>query len=129
MTIEALLADDQDRSREATRHLIENAGDIEVVGEASNGREAVKMTEQLGPDVVIMDISMPVMNGLQATQELRDNGSNSPVLILSIHTDHRYISRAKELGACGYVVKDQVQKRLIEAIRTVADGKQYFTLQ
>ncbi|MFP3903530.1 MAG: response regulator transcription factor [Armatimonadota bacterium] len=129
MIIGALLADDQDRSREASRHLIENEGDIKIVGEASNGRQAVEMVQKLQPDVVVMDISMPVMNGLQATQELVDNGSSSPVLILSIHTDHRYISRARELGAQGYVFKGEMHKCLVEAIRTVAQGKQYFSTE
>ena len=127
MKIRALLADDQERARSASRQLIATENDMEVVGEAKNGQEAVDQALSLSPDVLIMDISMPVLNGLQATRKLSEMDGNSKILIVSIHDDHRYVARAMELGASGYICKCELSEHLADGIRALARGEEYFS--
>jgi DNA-binding NarL/FixJ family response regulator len=127
MTIRAVLADDQERARSASRQLISKESDMEVVGEAENGQEAVDKVLELAPDVVVMDISMPVLNGLQATAKLSDVDGESQILILSIHDDPRYVARAMQMGASGYVCKSDMSEKLAEGVRALARGEQYFS--
>ena len=117
--ITVLLAEDQMLVRKGLRELLDAEDRIEVVGEAANGREAVAMTRKLRPAVVIMDIAMPVLNGLEATRQIRQAIPDAKVLILSAHNDDAYVERAKALGAAGYLVKQTSADVLPQAIREV----------
>ena len=125
--ITVLLADDNRLFRKGLRKLLEADSDIEVVGEAVNGRQAVAMTRKLRPAVVIMDISMPILNGLDATRQIRQAIPDAKVLILSAHGDDAYVESAKELGAAGYLIKLTCADLLSEAIREVCRGNTSFS--
>ena len=125
--ITVLLADDHIVVREGLRILVETEGDIAVVGEAKTGREAVNMTMQLHPNVVVMDIAMPLLNGLQATRQIRKIAPASRVLILSAHADPEYVEQVVLLGGAGYLIKQTSADILVEAIREVHKGKSFFS--
>ena len=120
--ITVLLADDHRILREGVRSLLEKAQDIEVVGEASEGGEAVAKAQALSPDIVLMDITMPGMNGLEATRQIKALKPNTRVLILSMHESNQYISQFLKSGASGYVLKDTAASELVGAIRAVSQG-------
>ena len=120
--ISVLLADDHRLLREGIRSLLEKAGDIEVVGEASDGGEAVAKAQALSPDVVLMDITMPGINGLEATRQIKSFKPNTKVLILSMHESNQYISQFLRSGASGYVLKDSAASELVGAIQAVFQG-------
>jgi len=123
VTLRVLLADDQALLRDAFRTLLETADDIAVVGEAADGREAVRLTRELAPDVVVMDIRMPDMDGLEATAEiLREADWPVRVLILTTFEPDAYVFRALRAGASGFVLKDIRPEELPVAVRTVAGG-------
>ena len=122
-TIRVLLADDHTILREGIRALIEDQGDMEVVGEAENGQATVKMVAQLLPDVVVMDIAMPLLNGLEATRQIRRDFPQVKVLILTMHENEEYIRQVLTAGALGYVLKDAAARDLLGAIRTVYQGE------
>ncbi len=122
MTIRVLLADDHAVVRAGIKALLEREPGIEVVGEAATGREALAMTRQLQPDVVVMDISMPDMDGLEATRQISDAGLPSKVLILTVHAQEQYLLPLLKAGAYGYVVKTSTPTDLLEAIRVVHRG-------
>ncbi len=117
-----LLADDHPLMRRALRELIEREHDLEVVGEAGDGSEAVRLVETLDPDVVIMDISMPVMNGVEATRRIKDASPEAAVLILTVHTDIHTIFSILQAGASGYLVKSIYGPEVINTIRSLMDG-------
>lgn len=117
--ITVLLAEDQMLVRKGLRELLEAEDRIEVVGEAANGRQAVELAKALRPAVVVMDIAMPLLNGLDATRQIRQAVPDTKVLILSAHSDDSYVERAKALGAAGYLVKHTSADFLAEAIREV----------
>jgi two-component system response regulator NreC len=119
--IRVLLADDHPVVRLGLSALLGSEPDMEVVGEASDGLEAVSKTQELQPDVVIMDISMPEMDGLEATRRIRTS-SESQVLILTVHAQERYLFPVLKAGAAGYVLKSTVDEELVNAIRVVARG-------
>ncbi|MCJ7537017.1 MAG: response regulator transcription factor [Anaerolineales bacterium] len=121
--IRVLLADDHTILREGIRALIEDQGDMEVVGEAENGQATVKMVAQLLPDVVVMDIAMPLLNGLEATRQIRRDFPQVKVLILTMHENEEYIRQVLTAGALGYVLKDAAARDLLGAIRTVYQGE------
>ena len=123
--IRILLADDNQQLRTALKRILESEAEYEVVGEACNGFEAVRMTQVCRPDVVIMDISMPQKNGLIATAELTHDFPKVRVMIWSSHTDSPYVELAIRAGAVGYLVKSG-QARIEIAIRAVASGHTYF---
>jgi DNA-binding NarL/FixJ family response regulator len=125
--ISVLLAEDHVIVRQGLRSLLSTESDIEVVGEAGNGRQAVQMAHQLRPDVVIMDISMPVLNGLEATAQIVGNGYPAKVLILSSHSDDEYVHKLTEAGASGYLVKYAAAGDLIKAVREISKGNAYFS--
>lgn len=125
--ITVLLADDHMVVREGLRKLLEAETDIEVVGEASTGRQAVEMTRKLVPDVVVMDIAMPTLNGLEATRQVRKAVPSVKVLVLSAHSDDAYVDRVTALGATGYLIKQTSAHFLAEAIREVQKGKTFFS--
>lgn len=125
--IRVLLADDQRFIREGLRTLLKAESDIEVVGEAATGRQAVELNRALLPDVILMDISMPQMNGLEATQQILKNFPGKKVIILSVHSDDAYVERAADLGASGYLLKQSCAHFVADAIREVHNGKTYFS--
>ena len=125
--ITVLLADDHGVVRQGLRVLVETEGDIEVVSEAKTGREAIDMTLQLHPNVVVMDNAMPLQNGLQATREILRIAPATKVLILSAHADPEYVEQVVLLGAAGYLIKQSSADILVEAIRAVHKGKSFFS--
>jgi two-component system response regulator NreC len=120
-----LLAEDHQTVREGVKLLVNAQADMEVVGEAGDGEEAIKEVDRLKPDVLIMDISMPGLNGLKATKKLRQMSSNIKILTLSRHTDDGYLQQLLAAGANGYVLKQSAPNNLINAIREVANGNAY----
>ncbi len=123
--IKVFLADDHLVLREGIRSLLGKVTDIEVVGEAGDGREAVAKVGQLVPDVVLMDITMPEMSGLEATQQIKQRNPQIKVLILTMHETGQYLSQMLQAGASGYVVKTTTASELISAIRAVHQGDVY----
>ncbi|MBI0397229.1 response regulator [Cyclobacterium marinum] len=125
--IKVVLADDHVVVRSGIKNLLENEGEITVVGEASNGKEAIVAVEKLNPDMLIIDIRMPEMNGLEATRELNKNPDAIKILILSMHDDEDYILQAIECGASGYLLKDTSKEEFLKAIKTINQGGKYFS--
>lgn len=125
--IKVVLADDHVVVRSGIKNLLENEGDVEVIGEASNGEEALKVVEKLKPDLLIIDIRMPEMNGLDATKILTQSGSSTKALILSMHDDEDYILQSIESGASGYLLKDTSKDEFMKAIKTIHQGGKYFS--
>jgi DNA-binding NarL/FixJ family response regulator len=125
--IRVLIAEDHLMVRAGIRALLEKAGDIYVMGEASNGQEAIKMTEELKPDVLVMDIMMPRMNGLQAAENIREMKLPTYILLLSMYSDEGFIHQALQCGVKGYVLKSSVSDELLWAVRAVANGKTYLS--
>ena len=123
--IRVLLADDHAVLRAGLRALLSREPDMEVVGEAASGSEALKKVEELQPDVVLMDISMPGMEGLEATAQIKQRAPGTKVLILTMHEDRRYLLPALKAGAAGYVVKRAADAELIGAIRAVQRGEAF----
>ncbi len=113
--------------RQGLRSLLSAEPDIEVIGEASNGREAVQMAQEFHPDIVVMDIAMPVLNGLEATCQIISEGNPAKVLILSCYADDEYVHRLTEAGASGYLIKQTAASELIKAVREIARGNAYFS--
>jgi two-component system response regulator NreC len=120
--VRILLADDHQVLRSGLRALLNLEPDLEVVGEASNGREAVRLTETLRPDVVVMDISMPDVDGLKAAEEIHNLGLPAKIVMLTVHADEDYLFQTLKAGASGYVHKSSADRELIDAIRTVHRG-------
>jgi DNA-binding NarL/FixJ family response regulator len=127
MTTKVLLADDHQVVREGLRALLERNQDISVVAEAPDGQEAVKLAARLKPDVVIMDISMPVLNGIEATQQVIEASPSSRVIILSMYSTSEHIFRAFKAGAQGYLLKESAGSDVVNAVRAVREGKRYLT--
>jgi DNA-binding NarL/FixJ family response regulator len=125
--IRVVVAEDHLMVRAGIRALLEKAGDVYVMGEASNGQEAVQMTQELKPDVLIMDIMMPRMNGIQAAENIRDLKLPTYVLILSMYADEGFVHQALQCGVKGYVLKSSVSDELIQAVRTVAGGQTFLS--
>jgi len=125
--IKVILADDHMVVRKGIKNLLEEESVIEVIGEVSNGQEALDAVEELKPDMVIMDIRMPTMNGLEATQKLSERSSATKVLVLSMHDDEDYILQSIEAGAAGYLLKDTSKEEFIKAIRSIHQGGKYFS--
>ena len=121
--ITILLADDHVLLRQGTRQLLEREDDMEVVGEAGDGEEAARLTADLHPHVVIMDIAMPKMNGIEATKKIKEIYPDSAVLILSAYDDDQYVFAILEAGAAGYLLKDVPSEELVDAIRAVHAGE------
>ena len=113
--------------RSGLRLLIEQQPDLAVVGEATNGREAVALAKSLRPDVAVMDITMPNLNGIEAAHQITQSHSEIAVIVLSMHADESYVLRALRAGAKGYLLKDSAESDLIEAVRAVARGKSFFS--
>ena len=120
--IRVLLADDHTVVRAGLRAVLSGARDIDVVGEASNGRDAVDATNRLKPDVVVMDLSMPEMDGTAATRAILSGEGKTRVLALTMHAEEEYVAAAMEAGASGYLLKMEADRELVAAIRSVAHG-------
>ena len=122
--IRVVLADDHSMVRSGLKAVLSSAADIEVVGEAANGKEAVSLSQRLNPDVVIMDLTMPELDGIGATKEIvAQNGSR--VLVLTMHAEEDYLVPLLEAGASGYLVKSAADRDLVDAVRMVARGELY----
>jgi DNA-binding NarL/FixJ family response regulator len=125
--IRVLIAEDHLMVRAGIRALLEKAGDIHVLGEASNGQEAIEMTETFKPDVLIMDIMMPRLNGIQAAENIREMKLSTHILLLSMYSDEGFVHQALQCGVKGYVLKSSVSDELLWAVRAVASGKTYLS--
>ncbi len=127
MTIRVLIADDHAIVRHGLTRSIENEEDMEVVGQVDEGHKAVEMARELTPTIVVMDISMPDLNGIEATRLIRRESPQSRVIALSMHSSRRYVREMFKAGAMGYLLKDCDFDELVEAIRSVASGQMYIT--
>lgn len=127
MKIKLLIADDHQLFREGLVNLLADTPDIEIVGQASNGQEALVMAAKLMPDIVIMDIGMPILNGIEATGQLRKSHPNIRVIALSMHSEKSYVKEMLEAGASGYLFKNCTYHQLIEGIQAVYAGKKYLS--
>ena len=125
--ITVLLAEDHQIVREGLRSLLQHERDIEVVGEAETGRQAVQLTRKLRPEVVVMDIAMPLLNGLEATRQIRKDFPETRVLILTAHDDDAYVEQMAELSVAGFLVKQTSAHVLAAAIREVQKGNTFFS--
>ena len=127
MAIKILLADDHVVVRDGLRLILEAGGDMTVVGDVADGREAVRMAKALRPDVVLMDIAMPELSGIDATQQIRERCPSVQVVILSMRATTEHIHRALRAGARGYLLKESAGKEVVEAIRAVHGGHRYLS--
>jgi len=125
--ITVILADDHAVLRDGLRYLLEAQADIQIVATAANGQEAVELAIQNCPDVVLMDISMPIMNGIEATKQICEVCKNTKVAILSMHHTSEYLQRALKAGAQGYLLKDSAGVEVIAAVHALYEGKNYFS--
>jgi two-component system, NarL family, response regulator NreC len=125
--LRVLLADDHKLIRAGLRLVVAQQPDFIVAGEADNGREAVAMAETLAPDVVVMDVGMPELNGIEACRQIRDKRPETQVVMLSMHSDEGYVLRALKAGARAYLLKDSAEADLARAIHAAAEGKSFFS--
>ena len=125
--VRILLADDHTVMRNGLRLLLERQANLQVVGEASDGRQAVALIEKTNPDVVIMDIAMPNLNGIEATRQIVNQNPRTAVAILSMHSDESYVIRALKAGARAYLLKDSAEADLLAAVRALTEGKSFFS--
>src|SRR5580658_4047757 len=127
--IRILLADDHAVVRQGFKMILGEQPDMEIVGEAGNGREALQLAESLKPDLVVMDVAMPELNGIEATRRMIDAAPHARVLALSMHKDSVYVREILRAGARGYLLKDSVAEDLVSAVRAVASGEGYISQQ
>ena len=127
--ITVLLADDHLMVRDGLRYILEAAGDIQIIGLASNGKEAVAQALDNCPNIAIIDISMPVMDGIEATKKILEICPHTRIVTLSMYHTGEYVQRALNAGAYGYVLKDAAGNELVEAVRSLHAGKRYFSAQ
>lgn len=127
MSIKILLADDHKIVRDGLKSLIKKEVGMEVVGEADNGRKTVQLARDLEPEIIIMDISMPDLNGIEATRQIVADSPDVKIIALSMHSDKRYVKGVLSAGASGYLLKDSAFEELVEAIRTVDTGRFYLS--
>ena len=125
--IKVLLADDHSIVRAGLRRIVEESGDMEVIAEAADGREAIQQAHKQLPDVAVIDISMPALDGLEVISQLRNYYPKLPILILTMHEEGQYVVRAIEAGAMGYITKQSAPEQLVKAIRKVHAGSRYLT--
>jgi two-component system, NarL family, response regulator NreC len=125
--IKVLLADDHKMIRAGLRLVLEQQPEISVAGEADDGRQAVSLAQELKPDVVVMDIGMPNLNGIEASLHIKQALPDTAIVMLSMHSDEGYILRALRAGAAGYILKDSAEADLVSAVRAVAEGKSFFS--
>ena len=127
MTFKVLVADDHGVVRKGLRLLLEQYPELVVIGEAANGREAVTMAAALSPQIVILDVGMPILNGIEAAEQILKANSQIGVILLTMHADESYVLRALHVGVRGYLLKESAEDDLLLAIRAVANGKPFFS--
>jgi len=127
MTITVLIADDHAVVRDGLRLLLENQPDIRVIGEVANGREAVEAAIRLSPDVVLMDLAMPLLNGIDATVQIIEKQDNAKIVMLSMHSTVEHVFRALQAGALGYLRKESAGNEVVDAVRSVHGGRRYLS--
>jgi len=125
--ITVLLAEDHTIVRKGLRSLLSQTQDIKVIGEAENGREAVKLVEKHHPELVVMDISMPLLNGLEATRQIKKRFPKTQVLILTVHDNEEYLFEIIKAGASGYIIKKAALEEMLMAVQAVSKGKTFFS--
>ena len=125
MSVRIIIADDHKIMRDGLRNMLEKEPGMEVIADAKNGREAVRLAEQLRPDILIMDISMDDLNGMDATRSIVDKGLGTKIVALSMHADKRFVAGMFEAGAMAYLLKDCAYDELLQAIRQVTGGRTY----
>jgi DNA-binding NarL/FixJ family response regulator len=125
--IKVLIADDHDVVRAGVKSLLARQEDVEIVGEASDGRQVVRMAEELSPSIVVMDIAMPQLNGIDAAGQILRHEPETKVIVLSMYADEEFLVRALTAGVKGYLLKDSVQADLLRAVRAVATGRSFFS--
>ena len=125
--VRIVLADDHTILRTGLRLLLERESEFIVVGEAADGRSAIEVVEQQSPQVVVMDVAMPNLNGIEATARILSSHPKTAVIVLSMHSDESYVLRALKAGARGYLLKDSAEADLIKAVRTVITGRSFFS--
>lgn len=125
--VRILLADDHTVMRSGLRLLLERQPNLKVVGEAADGRQAVTLSESANPDVVIMDIGMPNLNGIEAARQIVSRSPRTAIAILSMHSDESYVIRALKAGARAYLLKDSAEADLLAAVRALTEGKSFFS--
>ncbi len=125
--VRILLADDHNVVRKGLRLLLETQPAFQVIAEAANGREAVALAEEHRPDVVVMDVAMPTLNGIEAARQICNKLSQTAVVFLSMHSDEGYVLKALKAGARGYLLKDSAEHDLINAVKAVSQGKSFFS--
>lgn len=126
-TITILLVEDHEIVREGLGVLLKLQGDIKIIGQAENGHQAIRQVAALHPDIVVMDIAMPLLNGLEATRQILKDSPTTKIILLSAHNDDAYVQKAISLGVSGYLIKQTASHDLAEAIRQVACGKTFFS--
>ncbi len=127
MSHRIVLADDHELVRSGLRALLERQGDLAVVGEVRDGRDAVRSARELRPELVVMDVEMPSLNGIEATRQIASEVNGTKVLCLSMHASPRFVEAAFEAGAAGYLLKDSATDELVRAVRTVLAGRPYLS--
>lgn len=126
-TTRIVLADDHTVVRKGLRLLIESVPEFEVVADAADGRRAVALVEEHRPDVIIMDVAMPMLNGIEAARQISSKSPNVAIVFLSMHSDEAYVIKALKAGARAYLLKDSAENDLINAVRAVSEGKSFFS--
>jgi two-component system response regulator NreC len=127
MKLKVLIADDHGVVRKGLRLVLEQYPELEVIGEAANGREAVMMAATLLPRVIIMDVAMPLLNGIEAAEQILQASSLTSIIMLTMHADESYLLRALKVGVRGYLLKESAEEDLLLAIHTVASGRPFFS--
>ena len=122
MTTRVVLAEDNDIVRKGIKKLLNKARDIEVVGEAKNGIEALHLVKEMLPDILLLDVEMPLLNGIEVAQQLKKEQRTTRILVLSAYDDRQYIQEMLSLGVSGYLLKDEASERIVDAIQGVAQG-------
>jgi two-component system, NarL family, invasion response regulator UvrY len=125
--IKVLLADDHSIVRAGLRRIVEESGDMQVIAEADDGREAIQLVQKTEPDVAVIDISMPGVDGLEVISQLQAQKPKLPILVLTMHEEGQYVVRAIQAGAMGYITKQSAPEQLVNAIRKVNSGQRYLT--
>lgn len=127
MKTKVLIADDHEVVRDGLKNILHSSGTMMVIGEANDGNEAIGLYDKLRPDIVIMDISMPNMNGIEATKKITDRFPDAKILILTMHDNQEYLNQVIRCGAHGFVLKNTDKDELLDAVRTVAEGDKFFS--
>jgi two-component system response regulator NreC len=126
-TLRILLADDHTLVRQGLRKVLEERPDWQVVAEAGNGRDAVRLAEEHRPDVAVVDVAMPLLNGIEATRQIARRAPQTRILVLSMYSDEAYVTQILKAGAIGYLLKDSADVDLLQAVQCVAQGKSFFS--